>query len=1725
MSKCAFAFNLSCGDPSYEGNTALGQNDYGFNSPELFFVFEVKKPTLATLTTCPVPGVSPAPYASWSAYLRLFEACPLADQDASVLAENDPNYYCAYVTYVFHNPGAYWFMLEGRTANSKGAFRMNLQCLDAPSPVPTPLPSPQPTPLPTTLPTAKPSPLPSALPTKRPTPLPSVQPTPLPSGQPTPLPSMQPTPMPSPQPTPLPSAQPTPLPTARPSPEPTSQPTPAPSDLPVPLPSPLPSSHPTPLPSSQPTPPPSAQPTPLPSAQPTILPSPRPTAQPTPLPSSQPSLPPTPLPTSQPTPLPTSQPTPFPSAQPTALPSSQPTPLPSAQPTPFPTLPPTPTPSPLPTVVPTPVGTVSLQVTLIVQASSVDDVSQDKVAPALVGLLGGANPLLAGVIRTYTVVASSRRLASRPALRLDHEGAPAEEEEASPERPVGKGRGDERRLATTVVYFNVAAVLTEIGFPNADQWLAVVESELGQAVRDGSLESAISTNCACPVQVFVVTVDKLDEYPTFFPTVAPTPDPTLPPTPLPTLSPSLLPSPLPTLPPSPLPTLPPSWEPTAAPSYPPTPTPSMTPASRPSPEPTQQPNPLPSSQPTPLPTQQPSPLPTAQPSPPPSAQPTPLPSAQPTPLPSAQPTSSPTSLPTDVPSLAPTAQPTRLPTPLPTSQPTEYGCRFGYLNLTCGQSVTAPLDMNLTNPEFAEIVGEAFAGSDRSPNVAVFRVRVPVMDGYATQVTLDTCGTSEDTILSAYDHCPDPWGSQSLIAQAYQAWIARGNSFTSFTEVQLMQVAYAYLDANALAWDDGGADCGNGASIVNLILNHPEGNVTTSDLYVLVQADQDPESEAPPAVNINLDCRVATPAPTQLPTSPPTPVPTFEFVRVVEVTAAIRLEFASFGETPVSALASSQAFAGALASVLQPSGLVASAGVEILGLEDQSSCGIETVDGDDSSSPCADQDDATVQAATGGYTCAQLSSMPGACDAQLCPTCSYAHACDASCGLCPSSDDSSSPCVDKDDATMQAATGGYSCSELVALGSGVCSSMLCPTCNYKHSCDSTCGFCVEPDDGGSSEAVCADIAEATIKEATGGVTCRQLKTLGQCATQLCPTCLFAHACDLTCGFCDRRRLTSEPNSVVISPPKNFTRLPCGGTAAGVASYTAGNSEAEEWFLVSADAVSSNSARFLASTCSPRTAVTTSLRLFARDDFALLAQYNGTSDYPCAVATADVFSLVGSPQVWVAIGGFGPEDQGAFELTVACAEAPSPVPTPLPSEPPSLRPTGRPSAAPAPLPTSLPTFLPTSLPTTFPTSKPVFVPTGSPSIPPTGQPTTDPTSPPLPVPSSHPIAGPSAEPTMRPTKPPSALPTEPPSFAPTDRPSHVPTLPPSPRPSHAPTPPPSRAPTPLPTICTGLRVRFAVRASIPVPPDPASPFPNTTTGLAVALTSALNNEFGADAQPGARFSQALGQFARAQFAQGLYEARVGMGCCQGQFGPTFSLYTAPIGFSVSKGHIPTPAPTPLPTLPPSELPTTSPTNVPSPSPTHSPSEAPSAEPTPTPSPGPTHAPTASPSHSPTEIPTPAPTAEPTPRPSADPTLLPFPLPTISPTMAPTAVPLTAPTPGPTLEPTPSPSRLPTQAPTPPPTPLPTARPSLEPTEVPSVPPTQLPTLLPTPAPSPAPTTVLRGYKDCVCFSASLVGSLKIHCPKVAQHFAADSCAANVTAAEFKVIAADCPFLQD
>jgi len=55
-------------------------------------------------------------------------------------------------------------------------------------------------------------------------------------------------------------------------------------------------------------------------------------------------------------------------------------------------------------------------------------------------------------------------------------------------------------------------------------------------------------------------------------------------------------------------------------------------------------------------------------------------------------------------------------------------------------------------------------------------------------------------------------------------------------------------------------------------------------------------------------------------------------------------------------------------------------------------------------------------------------------------------------------------------------------------------------------------------------------------------------------------------------------------------------------------------------------------------------------------------------------------------------------------------------------------------------------------------------------------------------------------------------------------------------------------------------------------------------------------------------------------------------------------------------------------------------------------------------------------------------------------------------------------------------------------------------------------------------VLRGYQNCVCFSANAVAQLKVHCPSVADYFAADSCMYNTTSAELQVLAIDCEALK-
>merc|ERR1712216_863685 len=76
--------------------------------------------------------------------------------------------------------------------------------------------------------------------------------------------------------------------------------------------------------------------------------------------------------------------------------------------------------------------------------------------------------------------------------------------------------------------------------------------------------------------------------------------------------------------------------------------------------------------------------------------------------------------------------------------------------------------------------------------------------------------------------------------------------------------------------------------------------------------------------------------------------------------------------------------------------------------------------------------------------------------------------------------------------------------------------------------------------------------------------------------------------------------------------------------------------------------------------------------------------------------------------------------------------------------------------------------------------------------------------------------------------------------------------------------------------------------------------------------------------------------------------------------------------------------------------------------------------------------------------------------------------------------------------------PSMVPTAVPTPIPTATPSATPTSVPTAVPTPVPTSVPTSVPTPVPTPVLRGYRDCSCFSALVIKQLERHCPSLVQH---------------------------
>ena len=200
------------------------------------------------------------------------------------------------------------------------------------------------------------------------------------------------------------------------------------------------------------------------------------------------------------------------------------------------------------------------------------------------------------------------------------------------------------------------------------------------------------------------------------------------------------------------------------------------------------------------------------------------------------------------------------------------------------------------------------------------------------------------------------------------------------------------------------------------------------------------------------------------------------------------------------------------------------------------------------SSSCAD-DDVAVTAAVGS-DCATASAR-GYCDTYLCPTCPYAGYCDISCGFCstvtkaptraPTTSLTPAPtssCADYD-ASVEAAT-GFECA--VQSAAGNCATHLCPTCIYAGYCDVSCGFCSTVSEAPTSAPTtsCADDNDAVV--AATGFDCATASARGYCDTQLCPTCPCTGYCDVSCGFCPSPSPTSLPSSpptLQISPSPSF----------------------------------------------------------------------------------------------------------------------------------------------------------------------------------------------------------------------------------------------------------------------------------------------------------------------------------------------------------------------------------------------------------------------------------------------------------------------------------------------------------------------------------------------------------------------------------------------------------
>jgi hypothetical protein len=108
------------------------RNDVGFAAPERLYTLNMNQDTRITVTNCPLPGITYQTDTSFEAYLRLYDNCPkFVENSPQLLAENNPSFYCAYLTYVLRANETYWLMLEGTSGRQSGDYELYLECLDA----------------------------------------------------------------------------------------------------------------------------------------------------------------------------------------------------------------------------------------------------------------------------------------------------------------------------------------------------------------------------------------------------------------------------------------------------------------------------------------------------------------------------------------------------------------------------------------------------------------------------------------------------------------------------------------------------------------------------------------------------------------------------------------------------------------------------------------------------------------------------------------------------------------------------------------------------------------------------------------------------------------------------------------------------------------------------------------------------------------------------------------------------------------------------------------------------------------------------------------------------------------------------------------------------------------------------------------------------------------------------------------------------------------------------------------------------------------------------------------------------------------------------------------------------------------------------------------------------------------------------------------------------------